>query len=114
MIDLSFFHKIITERISELDAARLQSDNSGLSVELDQSKVGRLSRMDAMQMQQMDLELKRRQQIELLALGHALKRVDDEEYGECMECGEEINPKRLEIDLVATLCITCAQKRENS
>lgn len=89
-----------------------RDNKSTNSVELDQTRVGRLSRMDALQMQQMELALSRRQQQELIALQHALKRVENGEYGECFECGKEINPKRLEIDLVATLCISCAAQKE--
>ncbi len=66
-----------------------------------------------MQMQQMELALSRRLSRETAALGHALERIESEEFGECFECGEEINPKRLEIDLSATLCIRCAEKRES-
>lgn len=82
-------------------------------MELDQARVGRLSRMDAMQIQQMELALSRRQQGELAGLKNALKRLDDGEFGKCLECGEEIDPRRLEIDPVATLCISCATKRES-
>ena len=38
----------------------------------------------------------------------ALMRIDNDEYGECMECGEPINPKRLEIDPTTLYCIECA------
>ena len=112
MIDYSYFKQLVEARIAEL-AHNQARDHAVDSVELDQTRVGRLSRIDALQMQQMQLALSRRQQQELAALDSALKRIDDEEFGECMECGEEINPKRLEVDLSASLCITCAQLREN-
>lgn len=49
---------------------------------------------------------------ELLQVNHALQRILQEEYGECEECGEEINPKRLKIMPYTTLCIKCAQLLE--
>ncbi len=92
------------ERISEIDQAGTST------VELDQTRVGRLSRMDAMQSQQMNLESKRRRQLELTRIKRALKRIEDDDYGDCAECGESINPKRLEVDPAADYCIQCADK----
>jgi len=112
-IDTEYFRRLIVARMETLQSRQDQADPDANSVELDQTRVGRLSRMDAMQMQQMGLELDRRQKVELAALDHALKRIENGEFGECYECGEQINPKRLEIDLSATLCISCAQLREN-
>lgn len=112
MIDLDYFKPLVQQQIAMLEQRQSQVDPQAHSVELDQTRVGRLSRMDAMQMQQMEIELSRRQKVELAALQHALLRIQDGEFGECLECGEEINPKRLEIDLTATLCISCAERRE--
>jgi DnaK suppressor protein len=107
------FRDLIQRRIEALLESLEQDGRSTGTVELDQTRVGRLSRMDAMQIQQMELALSRRQQGELAGLKNALKRLDDGEFGECLECGEEIDPRRLEIDPVATLCISCATKRES-
>lgn len=107
------FRVLIQNRIDALVTNLEQDSKSVETVELDQTRVGRLSRMDAMQIQQMDLALSRRQQNELAGLKHALKRLEDGEFGECQDCGEEINPRRLEIDPTATLCISCATKRES-
>lgn len=112
MIDFEHFQKLVRLRLEELLLSVQQGSTSADTVELDQTRVGRLSRMDALQMQQMGLALSRRRQQELIALQHALKRIENGEYGECFECGEEINPKRLEIDLAATLCISCAAQKE--
>ncbi|MBX2867217.1 MAG: TraR/DksA C4-type zinc finger protein [Acidiferrobacterales bacterium] len=111
MVHLDQFKMLIHQRLEEIEHANVNKEAQ--SVELDQTRVGRLSRMDAMQMQQMELELMRRRQREIVALSHALERVKNNEFGECFECGEEINPKRLEIDLCTTLCIQCAEKRES-
>jgi DnaK suppressor protein len=81
-------------------------------VELDQTRVGRLSRMDAMQAQAMSLETGRRRRQQVLEIDAALERVIDGEYGDCFECGDIINPRRLAADPTATLCISCAQARE--
>lgn len=83
-------------------------------VELDQTRMGRLSRMDAMQAQAMSIESNRRRAITIRRIQAALQRIDDDEYGECLECGEPINPKRLEVDPAASLCIDCASLADHS
>ena len=79
-------------------------------VELDQARIGRLSRMDAMQSQAMSVEIKRRNDRELVAIKAALARMDGEDYGECLHCGEAIAMARLRANPVATLCIECAER----
>ena len=77
-------------------------------VELDQSSVGRLSRMDAMQNQAMAQATERRRLAELQRIEQAFKAMEQGEYGFCVECGEEIALKRLEIDPAAIACVKCA------
>lgn len=79
-------------------------------VELDQARVGRLSRMDAMQSQQMALESSRRRQQQLVKVEGAIRRIDTSEYGYCFICDEEIDVRRLAVDPTSTRCITCAEK----
>lgn len=97
---------------AELRAVAESGDESAAVVELDQAKVGRLSRMDAMQAQAMAKASSRRREQMLRQIEAALKRIDDDEYGYCKECDEPINPKRLEFDPTAVLCIDCASKAE--
>ena len=96
----------------ELESVAATGDESAAVVELDQSKVGRLSRMDAMQSQAMAKASSNRRQVMLVKIRAALQRIDDEEFGFCRGCDEEINPKRLEFDPTALYCIECASKQE--
>jgi len=80
-------------------------------VELDQTRVGRLSRMDALQAQAMSQERERRRRIQLQKIAAALNRIEHEDYGYCEECGEEIAFKRLEFDPAISLCFTCANDK---
>lgn len=96
----------------ELEADAERAGGSAAIVELDQSKVGRLSRMDAMQAQAMAQASEQRRAATLRRITAALKRIDDGEYGVCEACDEPINPKRLEFDPTTTLCIDCASKSE--
>ncbi len=82
---------------------------TGETVELDQTRVGRLSRMDAMQVQQMALESSRRRQHQLLKIEGALSRIKSGEYGYCFICGEEIVAQRLVVDPTSTRCMVCVE-----
>src|SRR6056300_1868410 len=74
----------------------LNKENEGEKVvELDTS-IGRLSRMDAMQSQQMAFELRRRKEQHLLRLDSALARIKKGTYGACGKCQKPINEARLE------------------
>lgn len=96
----------------ELESVTATSDESAAVVELDQSKVGRLSRMDAMQAQAMAKASGQRREAMLRNIEAALKRIDDGNYGLCRDCEAPINPKRLEFDPTVLLCIDCASKSE--
>jgi DnaK suppressor protein len=95
-------------RREELELLSEGSAEARETVTLDQASVGRLSRMDAMQQQAMAQATERQRAVEISRIGNALKRLDENEYGFCVECGEEIGQKRLEIDPSATHCIKCA------
>ena len=111
MSERRFREKLIQLR-AELLAAADAGKKSAAVVELDQTKVGRLSRMDAMQAQAMAQASEQRREQMLRRIDAALKRIDDDEYGDCLRCSESINPKRLEFDPTVTLCIECANKAE--
>jgi len=104
--------RLLTLR-AELESIAETGDESAAVVELDQSKVGRLSRMDAMQAQSMAKATGQRREATLRRITAALMRIDDDEFGFCLQCDEPINPKRLEFDPTATLCIACASQAEN-
>lgn len=98
----------------ELETLGTTSDQSSQVVELDQARVGRLSRMDALQAQAMSVESGRRREIMLRKIDAALARVDSGDYGLCESCGNPIHLKRLDFDPAASLCIECAESAEKS
>ena len=77
-------------------------------VGLDQQSVGRLSRQDSLQVQAMAKAADARRAQEIRRINAALARLEDGEYGFCVACGEDIAPKRLEIDPAAPRCSGCA------
>ena len=94
--------------IAELRALSDSSKQSRAPVTLDQQSVGRLSRMDAMQQQSMDLAKEERRAQRLTVLAAALRRMDEDEFGYCLKCGDDISEARLDIDPAVTLCVDCA------
>jgi DnaK suppressor protein len=104
----TFRDRLLTlkDELEQLSSTGKQASNT---VVLDQSKVGRLSRMDAMQAQQMAQETERRRQLQLQKIETALSRITTDEYGYCFVCGEEIGEARLNFDPASTRCINCAE-----
>ena len=95
---------------SELQAIEETLKATSAPVELDQTRVGRLSRMDAMQSQQMALETVRRRKENLVKIEAALRRIESDDYGCCFVCGEEIDVRRLLVDPTSTRCMECVDK----
>ncbi len=93
----------------ELETLSEISEEARATVELDQQSVGRLSRMVALQGQAMAQASERQRRADLVRIDAALKRVEAGDYGYCLDCGEEIAEKRLEIDPAAALCVNCAR-----
>ena len=93
------------------DLAALDADTSGAraAVELDQTRVGRLSRMDALQGQAMAQEQQRRRHLEIQRIDAALEGIATGEYGWCLKCGDAVAAKRLEADYATPLCVDCAR-----
>ena len=103
------------ENIKRIIDARMRELTELLATESEDTKpvapdvaIGRLSRLDSMQMQQMALEQKRSQESELQKLKEALKRMENGSYGICMMCRQSIALARLEAQPDAMLCIHCA------
>lgn len=98
----------LLRRRGELDEEDRMSAADRAPVTLDQDSVGRLSRIDAMQVQAMALAAERRRAAERQRIDGALTRLDEGEFGFCLSCGGEIGPGRLEHDPSITQCLACA------
>lgn len=113
-IDTEHFRRRLLELCEALEATQTAGDEAGEPVELDQQRQGRLSRMDALGVQAMSAATRRRRD-EMLARGRAaLARIEAGDYGLCRECGEPIDPRRLDFDPTVALCIGCARSAEES
>ncbi len=94
---------------NDLETQSAETAENRSAVQLDQQSVGRLSRMDAMQQQEMSKAQEASRQRDLLRIEQALRRLDAGEYGECGSCGNPLPEGRLAIDPMAETCVACAQ-----
>jgi len=110
-IDLDAVKARLEARRAELSQVSASAAEAGRTVELDQTRQGRLSRIDALQGQEMTKAAERRRKQELQRIEQTFKRIAEGEYGYCAACGEAIGLRRLEVDPTTPLCIDCARER---
>ena len=84
-----------------------------LPVTLDQQSVGRVSRIDAIQQQQMARANQEQGALNLKRVKFALRRIESGEYGLCLHCDEVIAFARLQAQPFATLCVECQSLSES-
>ena len=106
--ELLAYKQRLENRLLELHSLSASSKKARSAVDLDQSRVGRLSRMDALQMQAMEQANEARRALEVQRIERALQLIEDEMYGTCILCGEFIGPKRLQLDPSLITCVTCS------
>lgn len=111
-IDLAYYRKLLLARRDTITAGSEARRKDAKPVELDQTRVGRLSRMDALQQQAISQATTRRAELELKLITAALDRINSGEYGYCLMCEGEIAEGRLRVAPTTLLCISCAQKAE--
>ncbi|WEX07272.1 TraR/DksA C4-type zinc finger protein [Chelativorans sp. AA-79] len=105
---LKRFRPRLEQELAEIDRLSMENESWSAPVELDQQSVGRVSRMDAMQMQAMSQAVQRRRTQRRHQLLQAFKRMNEGEFGYCAECGEEIPSGRLDVDPTFSACVRCA------
>ncbi len=99
----------LEEREQEILLALKSIKDASVPVDLKQP-VGRLSRMDLIQQQQMALANKKQLEIGLALIKAAKTRLDSGDYGVCQSCEDEISDGRLNAFPETPFCINCASK----
>lgn len=110
MHDDAGIERLLKDRLARIDDDQAATASECAPVMLDQSRVGRLSRMDALQVQAMAKAQERRRRAERQRIEAALERLADGTWGLCTECGETIAGARLDFDPTVALCIRCARE----
>lgn len=93
--------------LTRLERSLRTTEEAARPVELDQTAVGRLSRMDSLQNQGLTRTLKEREQARLSLLHDAFERMDEGRYGICTECAEPIDFQRLLVFPETPVCAGC-------
>ena len=95
----------------QLANAHEASADGAAPVDLDEP-IGRISRMDAIAQQRMVEASRASMQRRLQQVRAALRRFEEDEYGDCASCGEPIAQRRLKAQPEAPFCLGCQEQRE--
>jgi DnaK suppressor protein len=103
LIDLEI---IARDELKRLQTESVDSEGDSKVVPPDNA-IGRLSRLDSMQMQEMALDARRRREARIRQLKEALERMDAGTFGLCENCHGVIEFERLSAYPEATICGKC-------
>jgi DnaK suppressor protein len=110
---IASFRELLESRQRELQQLLDNDADTTRPVTLDQQAVGRVSRIDAIQQQQMALANQQQSKALLKQIAVALRRIESGEFGDCLHCGEAIADARLQVQPWANLCIACQSVAED-
>jgi len=105
--ELAYFTRRLQEMLDALDGQETLGQDGQKTVSLDQTAVGRLNRMDALQQQAMAKATQTRRDNVRTRIAAAQVRIKTDEFGYCTRCGEEIPHARLKLDPTAQTCVQC-------
>jgi len=112
--EIEQLRRLLRDRQRELDALLDSAQTDSRPVTLDQQSVGRVSRIDAIQQQQMAIASRQQAGAQLRAIEQALRRIADGDYGDCEACGATIAFARLQAQPFARRCVDCQAADESS
>ncbi len=111
-VELKQLKELLKVQKQALKLQLKQVENNTQPVTLDQQSVGRVSRIDAIQQQQMAVANSQQLMQQLQAINTSQKRIRDDEYGLCLECAEPIGYARLQVQPFAAYCLACQSDKE--
>jgi len=101
------YFRLLQDSLSEVEGYLKSSEDAAAAVSPDKG-LGRLSRMEAMQDQQLVMEMRRRKKRQLAEIKSALSRLEMDNFGVCIFCGAEISSERLDVTPETQTCIRCS------
>ncbi len=103
---------LLLQSEADLEEQMKISKSAADVVTLDQTTVGRVSRMDAMQQQSMAVSTREKTSLKLKRVQAALRAISTDIYGYCRQCDESIAYQRLLAQPEASLCLSCQEKTD--
>ena len=105
---------VLLSNKTKLEQQLLDAESATGVVILDQSSVGRVSRVDAMQQQSMAVSTRAIAEASLRKVLKTLKRMDAEDFGYCGECDKPIQFNRLKVQPQASHCLKCQDQLDQA
>lgn len=109
--DLQRFRKILLAQREELAGAAKRALSGDIHVDPDDFP-DEIDTASSEVTLQFTGRLREREQGLLAKIDAALEKIEEGEYGDCINCGEDIGVKRLKARPVAELCIDCKSEQE--
>ena len=103
-------HTALLTLKAQLEQQLQEAESASEPVQLDQTLLGRVSRMDAMQQQSVALSTREHANVTLKKVLAALHAYEVGEYGYCKRCDEPIGFGRLQAQPESNLCLQCQSK----
>jgi len=111
--EVDAYRRRLEDRAGAIRAA-LAAAPLGVTAVSPDPAIGRLTRMDAIQAEEMAEALRRHQSQELMRIDRALKAIANGRYGVCAKCGDEMSRARLDAQPDAVLCVDCSAASDAS
>lgn len=105
---LKELNSTLDRALRKLERSMRTTEEALRPVKLDQTSVGRLSRIDSLQNQGVTRNLQGREQAKLGQIVMALERMAEGSYGRCVECEGPIPFERLQVFPETPTCTTCS------
>jgi DnaK suppressor protein len=99
----------LERQLKKLRKSMSVTDEALKTVVLDQTAVGRVSRMDSLQNQGIAQGLREREAVRLVQIQTALQRLSNGTYGSCTACGGIIAFERLSVFPESAMCAACSR-----
>ena len=97
--------------LTQVDSELHRVEHGAATATLDQSSVGELTQMDAMQQQAMPHASVQQLKTQKRRIAAAMDRITAGTYGLCCECGDTIAAERLQFDPAVLFCTDCQAER---
>jgi len=108
--DIEYFKTLLTNRLNEL-LSQADDTVADMTTE-DESFPDPTDRASHESDRNFMLRIRDREHKLIKKISSALERIEDETYGECEKCEENISMERLKARPVTTRCIKCKTKEE--
>ena len=109
---LSTLRNLLLKMVKDLDEQLSISKSAAGIVTLDQTSVGRVSRIDAMQQQSMAVSTREKSRRRLKNVKQAINSMNSGDYGYCKKCDELISTPRLMAQPEAKFCLSCQDQSD--